>query len=221
MAPRGRLLAEELAHRTANETGGNERLAWLRRVSLTAETVAGAPFVLPEGCSWANAHYSPHNSMASWVTGSKPVASQPDTVLGTPLSDWRRLAGKVRPANTRKRVVAYCVRLLVKEPAQPEAVGTLAATSNTIVVAGAIVAATTGKKKGRPSPKQLVRAEAKRQIREELDSIDDLLKNWAIELANWLTKQPGKLTVRARTVGTYVRYLHRIAKRLKHLKSGK
>jgi hypothetical protein len=110
---RGPLFAEVLAKLTA-ETGGHERLAG-RRIfqgikdgdyEVSAETVNGDVFVPPDGCTWADAHYTRH-STASWWIGPKPVKANP-------------LAGKVRPRETRRPVVAYAVRLLAREPAPPE-----------------------------------------------------------------------------------------------------
>jgi hypothetical protein len=77
------------------------------------------------------------------------------------------------------------------------------------------------RKIGRPSSRQPVRTEAKRQIREELDNIPDLLKTWGTDLAAWLATQPGKHTVTGPIVEGYVRLLHRFAKRQKLLKPGK
>jgi hypothetical protein len=41
-------------------------------------------------------------------------------------------------------------------------------------------------KRGRPSPKDLVQAEARRRIDEELDKIPDTLKAWGNEIWEWL-----------------------------------
>jgi hypothetical protein len=211
MAPRGRLLAEVLTDRTRNEIGGNERLAWRRiaqdittgLVTLTAETASGDPFELPPGCTWENAHYSPRKSTASWWIGPKPVKANP-------------LAGKVQPVNTRVLVTAYCVR---RQDAAPAA--TLSAVQTDQTLSAIAVRAAAGKKMGRPSPRLLVRVEAERQIREELDTIPGTLKEWGIKLADWLAQQHGEPTVTGPVVETYLRDLHRVAKSLKLLKSGK
>jgi hypothetical protein len=76
-------------------------------------------------------------------------------------------------------------------------------------------------KMGRPSPRQTVRIEAKRQIREALDSIPTTLKAWAQQLERWLAKQPGGMVVTVPVVEKYLRFFHRIAKRQKLLKSRK
>jgi hypothetical protein len=103
----GRLLAEELAM-LIQETG-NERLAGERlrkgidsgRYTVSAENRDGTAFTPPNDCTWRTARYA-RDSTAWWLTGPEPVKANP-------------LAGKVRPADTRKRVVAYAVRLLAKE----------------------------------------------------------------------------------------------------------
>ena len=54
------------------------------------------------------------------------------------------------------------------------------------------------KKPGRPSPKETVRAEAERRIRDDLDGIPGTLKEWGTELAKWLAKQPDEISRYAR-----------------------
>ena len=102
---RGELLAE--AFKTyAAEAGGHLALAKDRlgadivsgRVLMRGENRDGTPFELPPGCSWRKAAYDFRRSAAGWLVGPKPVSANP-------------LAGKVRPADTRKKVVAYAVRL--------------------------------------------------------------------------------------------------------------
>src|ERR1700750_1437217 len=97
---RGPLLAEALRARAERETG-DERLARARilkdiafkLVTLTGETLDGTPFEMPPGCTWQNAAYDFRRSTAS---GPNPPYRAP---------------GKVRPLDTRKTVVAYCVRI--------------------------------------------------------------------------------------------------------------
>jgi hypothetical protein len=86
------------------------------------------------------------------------------------------------------------------------------------------VPATPGKppvKMGRPSARELVRAEAERQLREEPSQIPDSLKRWGDVLAGWLAEQPSAPVAKGGTCEAYVRHLYKLAKARKAIKSGK
>ena len=115
---RGLLLAEAIRTRAKRETG-DEALAWARTrkdiaagglVTVTAETESGAPFELPPGCTWAHANYNLRKSRAWWRVGSKPPV---------------RVVGKVKPRDTRKVVVAYCIRVIQASVDAPPAAQTV------------------------------------------------------------------------------------------------
>ena len=102
---RGELLVEAFKTYVAG-SGGHIALAKYRlradivtgRVTMSGENKDGSFFELPPGCSWGEAAYDFHGSAAGWLVGSKPIRAN-------------LLAGKVAPADTRRKVVAYVVRV--------------------------------------------------------------------------------------------------------------
>jgi hypothetical protein len=109
---RGELLAEAFKTYIA-EAGGHRALAKDRiradivsgRVSVSGENRDGAPFEPPIECPWRKAAYDLGRSTARWLIGPEPAYANP-------------LAGKAPPADTRRKVVAYAVRVT---PTQSEA----------------------------------------------------------------------------------------------------